>query len=291
MSTRYPKQFSSPKKVKKHHRLKLGLFILGILILGIIFLIWYLPKKEILNDREIIFIGPDKFIESVKLKVNDFISQDYFFYKNNLLINSKNLNDYLINNFLEIDSIDIEKNFLKKKLTIKISAREGIGIFCSSPIIKESDASATSQKSINLESKIQNSKSPLCYWFDKNAFLFKETPELIGALVLRITDERGEEFKLKSKPFDKKMVNVFINFKDLIKKYVNFEINDFLITPELYPDLLARTTLGFDIKFESERYEEALIKFREIIDKKIPEINLQKIKYFDLRTKDRLYYK
>ena len=303
MSTKYLKQFSPPGKVSRGRPIKLKLFFVGILILGIAFLTWYLPKKEILNDREISLYGPDKFAQPVMAKINDFISQDYFFNKNNLLINSENLNKYLTDNFLEIDSIDIQKNFLKKKLTVKITEKEGIGIFCFSQKLTESGLPA-GQASLPIEQSDSTDSTkitdlypipytlyPTCHWFDKESFLFKAAPEITGSLVLRITDKRGGEFKLGEKPLDRKTVDNFINFKKSIKKSLNLEISDFLMTPEFYPDSIAQTTLGFNIYFENEHYEEALVKFKEIINKETLGIDLQKVKYFDLRTKDRVYYK
>jgi len=309
VSTRYLKQFSQPRKISRRRPIKYRLFFLGILILVVAILIWYLPKKEILNDPEINIIGPEKFRSSIREKINDFISQNYFYKKNNLFVNSQKLSDYLTSNFLEIDSIKIEKNFFKKKITLTTNEREGTGIFCSSlntPELTEltsSDPQETVPQSDDLKSPNQDQltgpltksksdlKSTTCFWFDKNSFLFKETPEPIGSLILRLTDERDEDVKLGTPVFDEKIIYLLGDFKKVIKEYLNIEIRDFLITPQFYPDLIARTTLGFEIYFNPENYEESLIKFREVINKNIPELDLSKIKYFDLRTQDRIYYK
>lgn len=302
MSTKYLSEFFyQPPSLnrfrlrKNRKRIKIVIF-LG-LFLAILIIIWRFSRIGFFSFKEIELIGKEDWKSQIVGKTNEFISTSQLLKFSSFLINSQDLKSYLQSSVVEINIVKVKKEILKRKLIITAEEKKEVGIICQNLVEQNNDNLNNSQKERGVQNlaidgaKLSNSSAKSCFWFDENGLIFKEAPQFSGSIILAISDERQGKLILGSKILTSLEIQAFIDFKNQAKKILNLEINKFIIRPGFYPDLIAQSVFGFNIYFENQNYESAIINLKQVLEKKLQGFDLTKINYFDIRLDNRIYFK
>lgn len=288
MSTKYLIEFSVSRRKQSKKRKKIKLILIAVLAVIFFSFIFYLFWSGIFSVKEIKVENPENLMQEIKSSAEQFIdSQSYFLRKNSIFVDKKSLSDYILAAFPVLDNITVKKSFFTKTIIITGEERKELGIYCQNRLIKTED---TENVEIS-ENKFTGQSNNLCFWFDKNAVIFREALFAEGSLILRITDERKEEKKLADIVLSKEEIEIFQNFKKSAKEFLKLEISQFTIDPQFYPDLVAESAYGFKIYFEKNNYSHVLLNLKEVLNKELAGKDLSKINYFDGRVENRIYYK
>lgn len=302
MSTKYLSEFFyQPPSLnrfrlrKNRKRIKIVIF-LG-LFLAILIIIWRFSRIGFFSFKEIELIGKEDWKSQIVGKTNEFISTSQLLKFSSFLINSQDLKSYLQSSVVEINIVKVKKEILKRKLIITAEEKKEVGIICQNLVEQNNDNLNNSQKERGVQNlaidgaKLSNSSAKSCFWFDENGLIFKEAPQFSGSIILAISDERQGKLILGSKILTSLEIQAFIDFKNQAKKILNLEISQFIIRPGFYPDLIAQSVFGFNIYFENQNYESAIINLKQVLEKKLQGFDLTKINYFDIRLDNRIYFK
>lgn len=242
-----------------HIKLYFLLLIIILLIIGLVYVVIYSPIFR---------------IKTIEVQNNNRLSEDLVLSYIKPLIFKTKLSNFLgVNNILAwpqgkinfdqipISQIIIDKQWLRKSISIKVIERERFAIWC-----------------------ISNNQK--CYWIDKNGIVFDEAPVTEGGLLNTISDLSENQLTFGKKVIDERFINNLNSILDnLSKAKLLIKKTDFNRGLE---ELKVETYDGFYILF-SLRFNPVfnIQALQNLISKE----NLKNIEYFDLRVENKVYFK
>ncbi len=255
---RVPRQNFKKQQVF-HIKLYFLLLIIILFIVGLVYAIFYssifkIKTIEIQNNnrlsKEVVlsYIKPLIF----KTKISNFLGA------NNILAWPQGKINF---DQIPISQIIIDKQWLKKSISVKVTERERFAIWC-----------------------VLNDQK--CYWIDKNGIVFDEAPVTEGGLLNTISDLSENQLTFGKKVIDERFINNLIYILDnfpktklLVKKiYFNRDLEELNI--ETYDGFYILFSLRFNPVFNIQALQNLISKE-----------NLKNIEYFDLRVEKKIYFK
>jgi len=257
------------KQQKRTHLLK-KLLLISILVIVVFGALFYSTNKA-LKVTGIDVSGNERIATE---DVRDFAKEilnggalSFWIKENIIFFGAKNMSDALKKQFSAINQVEVSRNFLKRSIEIKIEERSSWAVWC----------------------QIAEESSKKCFYMDDEGIIFRRSPKFLGGLVLKVKDERTEEFKLGDEVIEKVVFKKLQDFIDMIKIDRGLSIKEIQISPELKIELLS--SAGFKIIVDAEtnfkRASENLTLFLNTISEK----RLSSIEYVDFRFEDRAFYK
>lgn len=251
---------------KKGGKIK-GVFVL-ILLLFLIgtYILFFSPlfkirAIEILGNRE---------IKAEEIRNN-------FSYKNIFLFTKERIKKDLIVKFPKISKLEIEKDFLKRKIDLKIEERKRRAIICQ----------ATETEKAGEEESIGK-----CFYIDNQGVIFENAPKTSGSLILLIKDYSGENFSLRQDVFKKDFMNYILEIKNDLVLETNIKILDFRVFSHPVKDLEVMTREGWVIIFDLHRnIKNQILSLKAALNEEINKEEIENLEYIDLRIENRIYYK
>jgi hypothetical protein len=243
------------RKVRKT-RLLLPLFILVVVGGGLVYWLFFSSFWQV---QAIEIKGLKKLTEE---QIKDGLKEK--FVSNNFLLWPKGA--LVVSNFPLVAKLQIKKSLIDRKISINVQEREALGVWCSGSDVEQQ-----------------------CWWFDNRSLLFEKAPKPEGSLIILI-EEKGEKvnIQLGKRGLSDKF---WANMKTIISSSIvrDFSVYKFVIDRRK-EEVIAETAGGFKV-YLSLRFD-AIINIKAL-DKLIAQddFDLEKISYFDLRVKNRLYYK
>jgi hypothetical protein len=185
----------------------------------------------------------------------------------NILVWPEEISHTDIGNFLELESIRIEKDWLRRVITIHIKERVPVGIWC-----------------------LEKSGGPNCFWFDETGFLFGPSPLVEGSLLMVLHDHFQEKQnmgrKILPQRFIDNMFSVFRALREAAVPVAKVSLYD-LGLQEVVATTYGGVDIYFSLRFSSEYTAPILNSFITGDGDKIP----ANVKMIDFRTERRLFYK
>lgn len=219
-------------------------------------------EQEIINDIKAVFLRSSR--------INYFLGGD------NILIwhRGRLINDWFFQNHPQIADISIEKDFVKRSISISLKKRQKLGMWCSSAKKENGGIFTTSSLELN------------CNWFDQEGILFEKSPTSIGNLIYKVLDYSNRNLKLGDKVLeDKLFINLIKLFEVTSKSQFNlrtFNLED--IKLQEISALLNNNSPRILLSLKND--QSFVITALDSLKK----IGLEKIDYIDLRVPDRIYY-
>ena len=252
--------YSDKKKISKSRRaLRIKIYfaflLLALLLLGIFYLAAYSPLFKIKD----ILIENNKFLTNeevlIGLKQNvlsaSFGGQAGF--ENLLAWPSGQIeipNPAILN-------VNIEKEWLKRIIKVEVNERERFAIWC-------------------------NSQTSICYWIDKQGFVFADAPVTEGSLVFTIFDSRDSNLFLGSKVEEDRFVGNLIFILENFYK-TGFEVKKIIFydsLKELHISTIEGPLFRFSVRFDSLKNISS-----------IKNLDLKNAEYIDVTVDDKIFYK
>lgn len=289
----HPRNFGSKKKFNLYgERSRTTRFLLIIIIIlavatGVGYLIFFPSFLEI---KEISVQGTDRVPkEEIERAVRESLNKKIFLFKfeaNFLTLSGRKLSKILRETFPQIDLIKISRKPFHS-LIVRISERKEVGVWCKAESIKNEKTEEE-----NTENSVVFSDEQMgdCFYIDKKGIIFSHSPELGGSLFLVIKDFSSKEFQLGEKASDEKLINDLIDLRNKITSNMEFKVYEFKIySPS---DLKMSTSEGWEAHFNpSADLEKQYDDLELVLRNKISPEERKTLKYIDLRTERRAYYK
>lgn len=271
------------QKKRIFFKLKLfgGLIILIALLGGIFYLVVYsdfLKIKEVEADNNWNFLVQDlKDYFVKKSMVSSFLGAD------NIIVWNNDVKDFL-KRYPVISEINIDKNYLSRKIKIEIKEKERFGIWCVSGeefVIPENMSSSSS-------STVEFLSPEECWWFDKRGFIFEKSPSVEGVLINKVEDFSDRSLEIGDNVLKENalsnMVKIFeildnMGFKNKSAKLNNIQFQEVVIDPKTS----LKPKIYFSLRIDPYSYSSVIESLKKI--------GLEKIEYIDLRMENRAYYK
>lgn len=263
------------KLKKKRHRITKLCMIMGAIFLFISIIGYFIFFAKIFDVRSLTISGVINIDKNLVEKVvNDWLDQKIMLIKkrNNLsFFSTESLKKLLAKKFLEINSVVVNKKG-KHELEINMEERIPIGIWC-------------------LE------KNAGCYYFDANGIGYASVGNSEGFIFLIINDRRDRNVNIGEQMASTNLIQNIIKIKDLLTKE-KFEVLEVVILPDDEFEVRVSNQLKTGLKVEwvlifnnKTDVTSQFAGFFKIIDEKLNLDQMTKIKLFDLRIQDRIYYK
>lgn len=244
----------------------LSLGILGLLIVGALWLIIYSPlfqfeKIEIKVSEE---VGEEKILDFLQAKVISGSFWNKFLGLKNFLNWPPKINSEELMSLPEIKSIKIQKNYQNDTIIIEAEERKPLGIWC-----------------------FKKSSPAECFWFDKEGILIRSTLAAGGNLIKVIHDFYGENLGLGSKILPPKFIPNLISIIEVLNRSNlstrEIILND-LVLEEVEVPAGGGPKLYFSLRHPAYRY-------LEVIQSLTQDPDFGNLSYLDLRVENRVYYK
>ncbi|MEK7566624.1 MAG: FtsQ-type POTRA domain-containing protein [Patescibacteria group bacterium] len=181
--------------------------------------------------------------------------------ENIIFFNSESLAEALKKQFAAIDAVDISRDIWRKSLTVEVKERNTWAVWC----------------------------QHACFYVDGGGILFEPAPQFLGDLILKIIDERSDNFSLGDRIMDLKTLSGVQKFAEQIKKNSGLSVKNIRILPEteLWLDTDGDFKIVLDPETDFDRaYENLAIFLKSAAEEKINEID-----YIDLRFQDKTFYR
>lgn len=263
------------RRKRRFFKLKLfgGLIILIALLGGIFYLVVY---SDLLKIKEVeVGSNWDSLVQDLK---NYFVKKSVvssFLGVNNIIVWNGDVKDFL-KRYPVISEINIDKNYLSRKIKIEIKERERFGIWCVSGV------KSTSSSTMEFFSPEE------CWWFDKAGFIFEKSPSVEGVLINKVEDFSDRSLGigdnvLRENTLDN-IVKIFeildnMGFKNKSAKLNNIQFQEIMIDPKTN----SKPKIYFSLRTDPYSYLSVIESLKKI--------GLEKIEYIDLRMENRAYYK
>lgn len=188
----------------------------------------------------------------------------------NLLAWPRNLSQKTLNLIPELNSVSIEKSYVKRNIKIVVEEKQPFGSWC------------LTETSGSQEAAIQN-----CFWFDGQGNTFKRAIGMEGSIFTVVDDYSQKNLGIGSKILpDKFIPNIFSIFKAVagsglrVKK---MRLND-LSLEEMEVDTYDGPKIYFSLRFPADSVANAIgsIKGKTVFGD---------LQYVDFRVENRVYYK
>lgn len=256
--------YYKPKKKKKNRKPFLWAVVGLIIVLGIAYVILFLPfweiKKVEANGTE--KVSSAELISAVGEYLNGFQSTGIL--KNNyLFFSEEKLAEYLKNNFPGLKDISVNKK-LPPSLIVEARDRQKIMVYCG---------------------------REQCFFLDADGIAFESAPEIYGGLNVVLKDNSGREAQAGNKMIDANLINFMLETQKVIindsnMSLVNFEISNYP-TSDINIEMPEDWKIMLDSKLSPQEQISALQK---VLDDKIKD-QRHALEYIDLRIGNRIYYK
>ncbi len=247
-----------PYRVKKKKSfLKNRFFLCGVLVLVISIEIFYLVCFcSFFQLEKIIVSGEEKVSkQEIKIIVEQGIGEKLLFLqtKSIFLVNLNKIRENILNNFSQIDNIEIKKGF-PDSLNLLVMERKEIGVFC---------------------------ENNICFLLDEKGIIFEkvlETPELIKIQNTAI----DRELKLGEQVVDKELLSKILQVVVKLKKDLKISLDKVLIINK--QRLNIKTFEGWEIYLNPEQdINWQLLKLSSVLEEEIPLEKRKDLEYIDLR--------
>lgn len=255
------------KEIKKQ-RFVFKLKLYGILIFLLFFLTgagyltvyssFFKINNIALIDAENKQANANEIIEGLKNSFNKQSKLTSFLGADNILIWQNKPDETFFKNHPRIIDLTIKKDYLNKKIEIKIDERVKLGVWCRLS----------------------------CFWFDENGVIFEEAPMVEGEMIYKITDSSNRELTLGDRVLDENLFNnLILIFKTLERAGLNLKTLrlENLSAQEIIAESPLVPKIYFSLRFDPD--------FSLSVFENLKKINLEKVEYLDLRIKNRAYYK
>jgi hypothetical protein len=293
--------FKASKKVVSQLNFGWQIYLWGaffiLIFAGLLYLIFWSPYLKVksisvesgsLNKSEEIKAAV---VSLLSKKYKKFIPGDAFF-----MVFSGAIKESIEKSFPEAKDVVVKKDILKG-LEISLTGRQAAAILCKG----EKEAAAEDKELLNQENATTTlvgvgkkleviPKSQGCFFVDSGGFLFRHAPEISGTLLPTLYDLSGGDLFLGSFGIASSTIN-FINLTRISMKEQEIDFKGFLINADNSPDLVALSQEGWNLYFDLNRSAEAPIKILEALLRADLKENRETLKYIDLRTVNRVYYK
>lgn len=257
---------ASKKKRKKILSKKIwlggGIFLVILAMAGGLFF------APIFKIKEIIVSGDT---DGVRSAVESFI-RSYLYYRplttgggNILFLDGKELAEKIKQEFPRTEEARIKKDFLERTLSIKLTEKKSIGIWCVDP-------------------------TP-CFYLEKGGSIFEEAPQVEGSLILLIKTRGISEMpEIGGKAVEENFLNFILKIKEDLFSSADVNVKEFLLRAGSF-DVEAVTAGGFRIFFDGRKNPaEQITNLKIMLEEKIKE-GREELEYIDLREGSRIYYK
>ena len=242
------------------------IFILLIFYLAGVALGALILKTGIFRAKEINIVGNKSVAtEDIRQALQSQVFRgNYLYYLlgfNNLLIWPSHIDNP--DKFLpQIKSLDVDKSYWSKSVTVRVTERQPYGIWCVST-------------------------GGACFWFDDSGKIFKKGPLSQGNLIKTVTDLSGRPLGLNGYVLPEEYFpNLRSIFEALDKSGLgaeSVELKD-LALEEVAVKTAGNPAIYFSLRFPADWTTAVL---NDLINKG----SFSKLKYVDLRIKNRAYYK
>ena len=252
---------------KRKSRLKLwpwllGLFLLGLLVIGSLYLVLY---SDILKVKSIKVEGADIIYQSsllrslipeiiAKSKLKGWLGPENLLFWGNQSLKS-------VRNLATLKMIKIKTDLFQKKADIQFEERKLKGIWCL----------------VSFE----------CYGFDGEGIVFIKAPEPEGVLILKIDDENQRQIVIGHSVFnDLWFKNILVTLRDLDEsgwEAVSVRVRD-LKLEEWEMKTPAGLAIYFSLNFVPEDLGSIMKNLKD-------RLSINKLTYLDFRVPSRIYYK
>lgn len=285
------KIFITEPKYKKKSKTQLWLKRIIIILFFVLFFytIYFLFFSPFFKIDQIIIFKEKKEISDPKilnriLKIinNSKFNKFYIFSQKNIFVfNSKKIQKILIQEFPQIEKLEIKKKF-PKKIIINISQRKPKFLICETKKEKNS-------QNLNLK---QN-KNQKCFFADNKGFVFLRPIKTEGFLLPIITTDLN--IAIGKQIFDNNIINFLTTIKEKISSVVSayLDIKEFQILKDnlITQDVVAKTNEGWDIYFDLlGKPKEELDNLKKVLNFKIKDMQ-KNLEYIDLRFGNKIFYK
>jgi len=297
--------FDASKKVARKLKLGWRTYLWGaffiVLIASLVYLSFWSPFFKIKK----INVTGDNFNDQVKVeatvkdilnqKIWHFVPGDSFF-----IASEQAIKDTIKKTFPEMENVSVHRNIMRG-LEISLTGRQSAAIWCQAqkiaPVASTSPAVASLLVTENIGTtspeEIASWQLPevkKCFFVDKDSFVFSEAPEISGTILPTFYDQTEREINLGSIA----SASSTIEFADFIQKTMKESgvgFQGFLISNINNPDIIALTSEGWQIYFDLNRSAQAPLKVLDTLLKGDLAEKRASLKYIDLRTANRVYYK
>lgn len=195
----------------------------------------------------------------------EYLKQEKFLFltqANALFFDSDDMAEHLKKKFAPIEEVLIKRDFFKRGIRIEISERKAWAVWC-----RDS-----------------------CFYLDNQGVLFQEAPRLFGELILKITDERPNDFHLSDQILNGEFFNSFETFVREIGEAHGVTVININITPDR--SFWLETTGGWKILIDAETdFGRAKENLKLFADSAALKEKLGELDYIDLRFPDKGFYK
>ncbi len=202
--------------------------------------------------KEVKVSGSDKLKENVKSLVESQLSKNFLSLstKSIFLFNPRDVVNFVLENFPQIESIEFLKKF-PDKLEINIKERKAVALFCS-----------------------QN-----CYLIDSGGVAFEE---FFAKDIFEIEEKDKREINLGQIVIEKDILNEILKIKKVLEEEFQIPLEKiFLVSPER---VNVKTSEGFEIYFNPKRdIDWQLTKLKVLFEKEIPLDKRKNLEYIELR--------
>lgn len=179
----------------------------------------------------------------------------------------------------QLATATIAKDYFSHTVTITVTERVPLGIWCFSALPSVSSSVATSSVPENFNAR--------CYWFDNNGVLFQKAGETQGDLILVVYDQAQTPRGLNQKVLANGFLPNFMSITNVLRASKlgvrAITLND-LSLQEVDVLTASGPELYFSLQFSADEY-------LPLIQKLMLLPTFGALRYIDCRTQNRLYYK
>jgi len=252
--------YSDKRKILKRRRaFRIKLYFLFLLLALLLFGIFYLAAySSVFNIKEILiqnnkFLTNEEILTGLRQNVLSTSFGGQAGFENLLAWPSGHIK---ISNPAIMD-VNIEKEWFKRTIKVEVNERERFAIWC-------------------------NSQTSVCYWIDKQGFVFADAPVTEGSLVFTVFDLRESDLFIGSRVEEDRFVGNLISILENFYK-TGFDVKKIIFNDklkEIHIETLDGPTFFFSTRFDSSK-NLGLIK----------DLDLNKVAYIDLTVDDKIFYK
>ena len=282
---KYKKSYRTKKKKSIFRIFRSKFFWLGFLILMLLGGIFYfflfssffqIKGIEISNNQKV----TAKEIENI---INQEVNKKIFFVipKNILLINFKNIDQAILEKFLVIDKVILNRKF-PDIIIANIEERTSVGVWCK-PIVdfQEGDSDEENKEKVVL---VRNSD---CFNLDNKGVIFEQGREETAELVIK----SEKEIFLGEKVIEEDYLGIILEIKETLKGDSQIDIKEFFI-PNEEEKLIVKTFGNWEVYFNpAENISDQIFNLKLVLKEKIPLEKTGNLEYIDLRFGSRVYFK
>ncbi|MFA5871657.1 MAG: hypothetical protein WC858_02940 [Parcubacteria group bacterium] len=272
---RNPKTYSAvPRKTREKTGAKLARILYGVLLVVFLGVCAYSFLFSPFLEIDTISVQGNESVpsEEIASKANQGLEGKYYklFSKRNYFFARKNdLAVFLKNNFSRLGLVEIEKKF-PRTLVIRVDERQAELVWCSGGV---------------------------CYLVDQNGLVYSGASgtdeELRNNNFLTIIDDSARPVDIEKTSINPDFINYIKGVNAIIKGDLKIETEGGIHTPSIASEeIYLQTKEGWAIKLSSQVSAEDTKKIiQTVFDKELDSEKRKNLEYFDLRVKNKVYYK